>query len=154
MFINQSKYRNHSYFMRLALAQAQKNLGKTNENPSVGCIITKNSFVVSAGCTNINGRPHAEYKAINQSRINLKDAELYVTLDNSNYNFVSQCYGNLHNDSSYVYSHTNLSYILDVTSTSLVKVKFHAQVIDAGVGTEGDTDNNRTSMTFIRLADT
>jgi hypothetical protein len=80
--------------------------------------------------------------------------ELYVTLDNSNYNFVSQCYGNLHNDSSYVYSHTNLSYILDVTSTSLVKVKFHAQVIDAGVGTEGDTDNNRTSMTFIRLADT
>ena len=67
--------------MRLALAQARKNLGNTNENPSVGCIITKNSFVVSAGCTNINGRPHAEYKAINQSRINLKDAELYVTLE-------------------------------------------------------------------------
>ena len=67
--------------MRLALAQAQRNLGTTNENPSVGCIITKNSSVVSVGCTNINGRPHAEYNAINQSKINLKDAELYVTLE-------------------------------------------------------------------------
>lgn len=67
--------------MRLALAQAQKNLGQTNENPSVGCVITKNSSVVSVGCTNINGRPHAEYNAINQSKINLKDAELYVTLE-------------------------------------------------------------------------
>ena len=46
--------------MRLALTQARKNLGKTNENPSVGCVITKNNSVISAGCTSISGRPHAE----------------------------------------------------------------------------------------------
>ena len=81
MFINQTKYRNHSYFMRLALTQAQKNLGNTNRNPSVGCVITKNSSVISVGCTSISGRPHAEHNAINQSRTNLKGAELYVTLE-------------------------------------------------------------------------
>ena len=81
MFINQSKYRNQSYFMRLALAQARKNLGNTNENPSVGCVIIKNNSVISVGCTSISGRPHAEHNAINQSRTNLKGTELYVTLE-------------------------------------------------------------------------
>ena len=67
--------------MRLALAQAQKNLGNTKENPSVGCVITKNNSVISAGYTSISGRPHAEQNAINLSRTNLKDSELYVTLE-------------------------------------------------------------------------
>ena len=67
--------------MRLALAQAQKNLGNTKENPSVGCVITKNNLLISVGCTSINGRPHAEQNAINLSRTNLKDSELYVTLE-------------------------------------------------------------------------
>ena len=67
--------------MNLALKQAQRNLGNTKENPAVGCIIVKNNHVISAGCTSINGRPHAEYNAINLSRINLKNSELYVTLE-------------------------------------------------------------------------
>ena len=67
--------------MRLALAQAQKNLGKTNENPSVGCVITKNNTVVSLGHTNIYGRPHAEQNAINETKTNLKGSEFYVTLE-------------------------------------------------------------------------
>ena len=67
--------------MKLALLQAQKNLGNTSDNPSVGCVITKNNSVISAGCTSNNGRPHAEYNAIYQSKINLKGAELYVTLE-------------------------------------------------------------------------
>ena len=67
--------------MKLALLQAQKNLGNTSDNPSVGCVITKNNSVISVGCTSNNGRPHAEYNAIYQSKINLKDAELYVTLE-------------------------------------------------------------------------
>ena len=67
--------------MKLALLQAQKNLGNTSDNPSVGCVITKNNSVISVGCTSNNGRPHAEYNAIYQSKINLKGAELYVTLE-------------------------------------------------------------------------
>ena len=81
MFINQSKYRKHSYFMSLALQQAHKSLGNTKANPAVGCVITKKNHVISAGFTGINGRPHAEYNAINFSKINLKDTELYVTLE-------------------------------------------------------------------------
>ena len=65
----------------LAFRQAQKNLGNTNENPSVGCVITKNNSVVSVGYTGIYGRPHAEYYAINHSKIDLKGAKLYVTLE-------------------------------------------------------------------------
>ena len=67
--------------MKLALLQAQKNLANTNENPSVGCVITKNNSVISVGCTGNSGRPHAEYNAIHNSKINLKGAELYVTLE-------------------------------------------------------------------------
>ena len=78
--------------MRLALAQAQKNQGNTNENPSVGCVITKNNSVISAGCTSINGRPHAEQNTINLSRTNLKGSELYVTLEPcSHYGRTSPC---------------------------------------------------------------
>ena len=66
--------------MKLALSQAQENLGHTRDNPSVGCVITKNNSVISVGCTSNNGIPHAEYNAIYRSKLNLKDAKLYVLL--------------------------------------------------------------------------
>ena len=81
MFINQSKNQNNTYFMKLALDQAKKNLGNTSENPSVGCIITKNNSVISAGNTSINGRPHAEQNAINKSKFNVAGSEIYITLE-------------------------------------------------------------------------
>ena len=78
--------------MKLALLQAQENLGHTKDNPSVGCVITKNNSVISVGCTSNNGRPHAEYNAINQSKINLKGAKLYVTLEPcSHYGITPPC---------------------------------------------------------------
>ena len=67
--------------MRLALHQARKVEGCTKTNPAVGCIITKNNHVISAGSTSINGRPHAEQNAINFSKINLKNSQIYVTLE-------------------------------------------------------------------------
>ena len=67
--------------MRLALQQALKTLGNTKENPSVGCIITKNDSVISAGFTGVNGRPHAEQNAINNSKVKLNNSNLYVTLE-------------------------------------------------------------------------
>ena len=67
--------------MRLALDQAKRVLGKTKDNPGVGCVITKDNNVISAGYTSINGRPHAEQNAINFSKINLKNSQLYVTLE-------------------------------------------------------------------------
>ena len=81
MFINLNKYSEHSFFMRLALAEAQKNLGNTKNNPSVGCVITKDNTVISFGNTSLNGRPHAELNAINSSLVNLNGSNLYVTLE-------------------------------------------------------------------------
>ena len=67
--------------MNLALLQAYKNLGNTKENPSVGCVITKDNSLISAGNTSINGRPHAEQNAINFAKTNLQNSEIYVTLE-------------------------------------------------------------------------
>ena len=67
--------------MELALKQARKTIGNTKENPAVGCVITKDNSVISAGHTSFNGRPHAEQNAINFSKININNSELYVTLE-------------------------------------------------------------------------
>ena len=71
---------NHSFFSTLALNLAEKNLGKTKNNPSVGCIIVKDGSVISSAVTSMNGRPHAEYNALNRN-INFKDSYMYVTLE-------------------------------------------------------------------------
>ena len=82
--------------MKLALQQAQRVLGKTKTNPAVGCIIVKENRVISAGFTSIGGRPHAEYNAINSSKVNIKKAELYVTLEPcSHYGKTPPCVKNI-----------------------------------------------------------
>jgi len=78
--------------MKLALEQAKKNLGNTGKNPSVGCVITKNNSMISAGYTGFNGRPHAEDFAIINSREELTNSNLYVTLEPcSHYGFTPPC---------------------------------------------------------------
>ena len=67
--------------MTLALKQAERLLGNTAENPSVGCVLVKNNSVISSGFTGKNGRPHAEQNAINMHKGNIKDSCLYVTLE-------------------------------------------------------------------------
>ena len=67
--------------MHLALMHAKKSLGNTKENPSVGCVIVKNNSVISAGCTSLNGRPHAEENAISLLKKSIKNSYLYVTLE-------------------------------------------------------------------------
>ncbi len=67
--------------MQLALNQAKKNLGNTKNNPSVGCVITKNGKLMSIGNTGFGGRPHAEVNAINYSKENLKKSNMYITLE-------------------------------------------------------------------------
>ena len=81
MFTNISKLQNQKYYMWLALQQAKINVGNTNSNPSVGCVIILNNSVISASCTSKKGRPHAEVNAIKHSTTKLKNSELYVTLE-------------------------------------------------------------------------
>ena len=75
---------NHNYYSGLAFSLAEKNLGKTNKNPSVGCVVIKNESVISSATTSINGRPHAEYNALNKN-IDFKNSDIYVTLEPCNH---------------------------------------------------------------------
>ena len=79
------------YFLSLAFEQAKINLGSTKTNPSVGCIVEKDGAVISSGHTSLNGRPHAEYNALNK-RKDFKNANLYVTLEPcSHYGLTPPC---------------------------------------------------------------
>ena len=75
----------HKNFMGLAFEKASQNLGSTNENPSVGCVLVKNNQIISSGVTGFNGRPHAEANAIKNSSINVDGSTLYVTLEPCNH---------------------------------------------------------------------
>ncbi len=71
---------NHNYYIDLAFQKAEKNLGRTKLNPTVGTVVVKNNTVISSAVTSYNGRPHSEFNALK----NLKDcagASLYTTLE-------------------------------------------------------------------------
>jgi diaminohydroxyphosphoribosylaminopyrimidine deaminase/5-amino-6-(5-phosphoribosylamino)uracil reductase len=72
-------------YMSLALTLAKSRYGLTGINPSVGCVIVKNDNIISIGQTNYNGRPHAEYNAIQNSNVNLEGSKMYVTLEPCNH---------------------------------------------------------------------
>lgn len=67
-------------YMSIALKLAEKNLGNVFPNPTVGCIIVKDSTIIGKGCTAPGGRPHAEAVAL-QSAKDVEDATMYVTLE-------------------------------------------------------------------------
>ena len=67
--------------MALAISLGRRNLGQTSPNPSVGCVIVKNSVIVGRGCTAPTGRPHAETQALNQAGLKAKGATAYITLE-------------------------------------------------------------------------
>ena len=52
--------------MKLAINLANNQKSLTGQNPSVGCIVEKNGAVISSGHTSLNGRPHAEFNALNK----------------------------------------------------------------------------------------
>ena len=71
---------NHNYYLDLAFQLAEKNLGQTKINPSVGTVVVKNGTVISSGVTSLNGRPHSEFNALNDVQ-NCSGATLYTTLE-------------------------------------------------------------------------
>ena len=68
-------------FMKLALSIARNNEGLTGENPSVGCVVTKNNNIISSGTTSINGRPHAETNALQNLNKNAENSTIYITME-------------------------------------------------------------------------
>jgi len=73
------------YFMRLALDEAKKGIGRTAPNPCVGAVIVKNDKVISRGYHKKAGTPHAEINALRKACNKTKGATIYVTLEPCNH---------------------------------------------------------------------
>jgi diaminohydroxyphosphoribosylaminopyrimidine deaminase / 5-amino-6-(5-phosphoribosylamino)uracil reductase len=67
--------------MAAALALAERGVGRTGNNPSVGCIVVKENIVVGHGWTQPGGRPHAEAIALAEAGAQAEGATVYVTLE-------------------------------------------------------------------------
>ena len=72
---------NNLKLISLAHDIAKKKFGQTFPNPTVGCIIAKNSRIISKAVTNHSGRPHAEEIALSKAGDKSKGATMYVTLE-------------------------------------------------------------------------
>ena len=71
----------HKKYLLLAHTQARKQFGKTFPNPSVGCVLVKNNKILAMSSTGINGRPHAEEKALKKVGKKSIGSTMYVTLE-------------------------------------------------------------------------
>ncbi len=67
--------------MLRALALAAPGVGRTGDNPSVGCVIVKDGGVIGEGATARGGRRHAEEQALAQAGDAAHGATAYVTLE-------------------------------------------------------------------------
>ncbi|ENN92281.1 bifunctional diaminohydroxyphosphoribosylaminopyrimidine deaminase/5-amino-6-(5-phosphoribosylamino)uracil reductase RibD [Bartonella bovis] len=72
-------------FMAVAIRLAQRHIGLTGQNPSVGALITRNDgtkiSIVGYGITAVGGRPHAETQALLMAGPLSHGATLYTTLE-------------------------------------------------------------------------
>jgi diaminohydroxyphosphoribosylaminopyrimidine deaminase/5-amino-6-(5-phosphoribosylamino)uracil reductase len=68
-------------FMRRAIALAQARVGRTGDNPAVGCVIVKGGEIVGEAATAEGGRPHAEEQALDAAGERAEGAVAYVTLE-------------------------------------------------------------------------
>jgi diaminohydroxyphosphoribosylaminopyrimidine deaminase / 5-amino-6-(5-phosphoribosylamino)uracil reductase len=73
------------YFMKMALALAEKGRGFTSPNPMVGAVVVKDGKVVGKGWHAKAGEAHAEVNAIDDAGQAARGATLYVTLEPCNH---------------------------------------------------------------------
>jgi diaminohydroxyphosphoribosylaminopyrimidine deaminase / 5-amino-6-(5-phosphoribosylamino)uracil reductase len=76
-----------SWYMNIALALAERGLGRVWPNPAVGCVLVQPDSdggpgrIVGRGWTQPGGRPHAETEALAQAGGPAKGASAYVSLE-------------------------------------------------------------------------
>ena len=78
--------------------------------------------------------------------------EIYMTTNNSSYTRIARNTESFH--AGYNYKNSNTSCMIDVTNTSNDKVKFTVSGTNNVVLTDGNSDTNMTTVTFLRLGDT
>lgn len=74
------------HFMRLALCEARKGIGRTAPNPPVGAVIVKDDVLLGSGWHRAAGQPHAEREALadaygKHGRDAVRGSTVYVTLE-------------------------------------------------------------------------
>ena len=72
-------------FMRQALREARKGLGRTSPNPCVGAVIVRDGNIVARGYHQKAGAPHAEINALRKAKNDVRGATMYVTLEPCNH---------------------------------------------------------------------
>jgi diaminohydroxyphosphoribosylaminopyrimidine deaminase/5-amino-6-(5-phosphoribosylamino)uracil reductase len=73
------------HFMRMALQEARKGMGRTSPNPAVGAVVVHNGVVVGKGYHKRAGLPHAEPNALRAAGKRARGATIYVTLEPCNH---------------------------------------------------------------------
>src|SRR5215475_6179803 len=68
-------------WMREAITEARRALGRTHPNPAVGAVVVKDGQVVGRGHTAPAGGPHAEVRAIADAGPEARGADLFTTLE-------------------------------------------------------------------------
>ncbi len=74
------------HFMKIALDEARKGIGKTAPNPPVGAVVVKNGILLGSGWHRAAGMPHAEREALaevfrNHGPDAARGSTVYVTLE-------------------------------------------------------------------------
>jgi hypothetical protein len=78
--------------------------------------------------------------------------EIYMTTDDSSYTKIARNTESF--SDTYQYKNTNSSVMVDVTNTSNDKVKFVVSGTNSVVQTNGNSTQNQTAVTFLRVGDT
>jgi diaminohydroxyphosphoribosylaminopyrimidine deaminase/5-amino-6-(5-phosphoribosylamino)uracil reductase len=73
------------HFMKIALREAKKGLGRTSPNPVVGAVLVKEGKILSKGYHRAYGLPHAEVEALKKAGTSASGSTLYVTLEPCNH---------------------------------------------------------------------
>lgn len=69
------------HYMKMALSLAERGRGLVSPNPMVGAVIVKGDKVIGQGFHELYGGNHAEINAFKNSKEEVKDSTLYVTLE-------------------------------------------------------------------------
>jgi diaminohydroxyphosphoribosylaminopyrimidine deaminase / 5-amino-6-(5-phosphoribosylamino)uracil reductase len=69
------------FFMRIALEEAAKGLGRTSPNPAVGAVLVKGGRIIARGYHKQAGTAHAEIVALELAGPRARGADLYTTLE-------------------------------------------------------------------------
>jgi len=78
----QREQASHELFMKVALDEAKRGIGRTAPNPTVGAVVVKNGHICAKGHHHAAGKPHAEIEALRQlSPAQVRGATIYITLE-------------------------------------------------------------------------